>query len=102
MMRGALAEFVAVLWAVPIFLQSLIPHGHAVAGGFLLACFCLLGVGLVVQLAGYRKIALERVAGYTTLLGVAKQEPALAAVHPRTFRIVAGPFEPRPKRMPRT
>src|SRR5690349_22890934 len=100
-LRGAALLFLAALCVIPIALQSLMPHGHTIAGLVLLGCFGLAAVSLVVSLFGYRKSAKEKAAGYTTMLGDARKDMSLAFVSPKTFRVVAGAHEPRPQRMPR-
>jgi hypothetical protein len=100
-LRGAALLLLAASCVIPIGLQSLMPHGHTIAGFFLLACFGLAAVSLVVSLYGYRKSAKEKAAGYTTMLGDAREDMSLAFVSPKSFRVVAAAHEPRPKRMPR-
>lgn len=100
-LRGGVLQALAALCVIPIALQSLMPHGHAIAGRILLLCFALAVAGGVVTMLGYRRSAKEKAAGYTTMLGDARKDMSLMFVSPRTFRIVAAAHEPRPQRMPR-
>ena len=72
-LRGGALLFLA-LCVIPIALQSVMPRGHTIAGFRLLGCFGLAVVSLVMIMLGYGKSATEKAAGYTTMLGDARQD----------------------------
>lgn len=101
LLRGGALLLLAGLCVVPIALQSFLPHGHTIAGIVLMCCLGLAAAGLVVTMSGYRKSAREKAAGYTTLLGDAREDMSLAFVSAKPSRVVAEAHEPRPRRVPR-
>jgi hypothetical protein len=89
----------AILTGCLAVAESYLPGRWYYWGGAIFLGICILvSLSVANTLRGNRRLAEENRRGYTTVPGDAIKDPSLYYLDRKTLRVLAGPYEPRPRR----